>query len=169
MAYNRYQYDTNPRKLQPEYEPIKKKYPKKSTAKKNTAKKAENKKIVKQNKKQHKKTVLYVGISFCLLFGICYRNAIISENFKQIKELKSELAVIQKENEQLEVNIESSLNLKNIEQVAKTELGMSKLDPSKTVYINLPREDYIEAATEEVKLTEEKSWFQEIIDMILGK
>ena len=34
MAYNRYQYETSPRKLQPEYVPIKKKYPKKSTAKK---------------------------------------------------------------------------------------------------------------------------------------
>ena len=29
---SRYQYETSPRKLQPEYEPIKKKYPKKSTA-----------------------------------------------------------------------------------------------------------------------------------------
>lgn len=35
MAYsNRYQYETSPRKLEPEYRPIKKKYPKKSTAKK---------------------------------------------------------------------------------------------------------------------------------------
>ena len=34
MAYNnRYQYETSPRKLQPEYEPIKKKYPKKNTMK----------------------------------------------------------------------------------------------------------------------------------------
>ena len=33
---NRYQYETSPRKLQPEYTPIKKKYPKKSTASKKT-------------------------------------------------------------------------------------------------------------------------------------
>ena len=38
MAYNnRYQYETSPRKLQPEYEPIKQKYPKKSTIKNSTA------------------------------------------------------------------------------------------------------------------------------------
>ena len=36
---NRYQYETSPRKLQPEYTPIKKKYPKKSTAKRNDIKK----------------------------------------------------------------------------------------------------------------------------------
>ena len=34
MGYNKYyQYDTNPRKLKPEYEPVKREYPKKSTAK----------------------------------------------------------------------------------------------------------------------------------------
>ena len=33
---NRYQYETSPKKLQPEYEPIKKKYPKKSTVSKKT-------------------------------------------------------------------------------------------------------------------------------------
>ena len=166
MAYNRYQYETSPRKLQPEYEPIKKQYPKKSTARK------QNKKVNKQakkNKKEHKRTVLYIGVAFSILFAISYRNAIISESFKQTKELKSQLATIQKENEQLEVNIESSLNLKNIEQAAKTELGMSKLDSSKTVYINLPRQDYVESASEEVKLEEKKNWFQEIVDMVLNK
>ena len=35
---NRYQYETSPRKLQPEYRPTKKQYPKKSTAKKNNVK-----------------------------------------------------------------------------------------------------------------------------------
>ncbi len=169
MAYNRYQYETSPRKLQPVYEPQKKKYPKTSTGKKvksktnNTSKKA-----VKQNKKEHKKTVLYVGIAFAILFTISYRNAIISENFKQTNDLKTKLATMQKENEQLEVNIESSLNLKNIENVAKTELGMSKLDSSKTVYINLPREDHVETASEEVQIGEDKNWFEEIIDSIIN-
>ena len=42
MAY-RYQYETSPRKLQPEYEPIKKTYPKKSSARsKNTNKGIKN-------------------------------------------------------------------------------------------------------------------------------
>ena len=62
---NRYQYETSPRKLQPEYTPIKKKYPKKSTASKKeinikTQKKAE----VKSNSK----IVLYIGVIFVILF-----------------------------------------------------------------------------------------------------
>ena len=164
MAYNRYQYGTSPRKLQPEYEPIQKKYPKKSTARKMNPKKS--KKVAKQTKKEHTKMIMYLFAAFAILFAISYRNSIIDENFKQTQELKTELSTIQKENEQLEVSIESSLNLKNIEEVAKNELGMEKLDSSKTRYISLPREDYVEPATEEIIMQEETSWIEEIWNWI---
>ncbi len=163
MAYNRYQYETSPRKLKPEYEPIQKKYPKKSTAKKTNPKKSKKE---KQKKKEHVKTVGCLFVAFSILFAISYRNSVIDENFKQVQDLKQELATIQKENEQLEVNIESSLNLKNIEEAAKTNLGMAKLDSSKTKYINLQREDYVEPATEEVVAKKETNWFEEILNWI---
>ncbi|MBQ9233739.1 MAG: hypothetical protein IJ167_06865, partial [Lachnospiraceae bacterium] len=50
-------------------------------------------------------------------------------NYKK-ETLKRELSEIQKENEQLKVNIEKSLNLKKVEQSAKELLGMQKLDNS---------------------------------------
>lgn len=169
MAYNRYQYETSPRKLQPEYRPIEKKYPKKSTAKRSQTKtKQSAKKAAKTNNsaKAKLKTIAYVSIAFAILFVISYRNSVIDENFKKVQSLKTELATIEKENEQLKVNIESSLNLKNIEEAAKVNLGMQKLDSSKTKYINLPREDYVEPATEEVIIEEESNWFQEILNYI---
>lgn len=64
MAYNnRYQYETSPRKIWPEYEPKIKKYPKKSTARKI---KQEPKKQVKP-KAKHKlkaeaKVIIYIAI-----------------------------------------------------------------------------------------------------------
>ena len=45
MAYNRYQYETSPRKIKPEYEPIKRTYPKKVRLEKQK----------KMNKKKQKK------------------------------------------------------------------------------------------------------------------
>ena len=84
---------------------------------------------------------------FAVLFAISYRNSLINENFAKIKTLKSDLAVIQKENGQLEINIENSLNLQNVEQSAKELLGMQKLNSSQSVYVNLPKEDYVEPAT----------------------
>lgn len=170
MAYNRYQYETSPRKLQPEYEPIVKKYPKKSTAKKvkqEPAKKANIK--AKRQLKMEVKVMIYLAIGFAILFAISYRNSVINEKFAQNKTLKSNLAAIEKENEQLEVNIENSLNLKTIEQSAKELLGMQKLENSQSVYINLPKQDYVEPASEEIMTEDNTSIWEKIINFITGK
>jgi len=45
-------------------------------------------------------------------------------------------------------------------------LGMKKLDDSQKIYVNLPKKDYVEPASEQVIVTEEKSWFQNMIDGI---
>ena len=46
-------------------------------------------------------------------------------------------------------------------------LGMQKVSDVQTVYVELPREDYVEPATEEVKTATEQNWLQEIWNMIL--
>lgn len=173
MAYhNRYQYETSPRKLEPEYRPVKKKYPKKSTARKvdTTPKQAPKPKTkAKRKMKSQAKVVLYIGVVFAVLFAISYRNSLINEDFSKIKSLKNDLAAIQKENGQLQVSIENSLNLQNVEQSAKELLGMQKLNSTQAVYINLPKQDYVEPAAEEIKKEEDVAWYQKIINLVLGK
>ena len=164
MAYQRnynYQYETSPRKLQPEYEPIRKK---KEYKKPSTAKKVNKNEVSKTKAKQKQKVklVLYLSLAFAVLLGICYRNSLIGEKFNKKEQLKTELSSIQKENEQLKVNIESSLNLNNIEQLAKDKLGMKKLDNNQKVYINLPKKDYIEAPAEEVKIEEDLNFWERL-------
>lgn len=172
MAYNRYQYETSPRKLQPEYRPQVKKYPKKSTARKT---KVASKKQVKKKQKEKRelkievKVIAYIAIGFAILLAISYRNSVINEKFTQNKSLKSSLAALQKENEQLEVSIENSLNLKTIEQSARELLGMQKLEKSQTVYINLPKQDYIQPASEEIIEEDNENLWQKIIKFITGK
>ena len=172
MAYNRYQYETSPRKLQPEYRPKQKKYPKKSTARK--TKEASKKQIKKNQKEKRKlkievKVIAYIAIGFSVLLAISYRNSVINEKFTQIKSLKASLAALQKENQQLEVNIENGLNLKTIEQSARELLGMQKLEKSQTVYINLPKQDYIQPASEEIIEEDNENLWQKIIKFIIGK
>lgn len=179
--YNRYQYETSPRKLQPEYKPVRKKYPKKSTARKNDTKKQsinikenENRNVKPKTKQKRRfkpkvKVVIYVMSVFAVLFAISYRNSLINENFSKIKALKSDLAVLQKENGQLEISIENSMNLQNLEQSAKELLGMQKLDSSQSVYVKLPKEDYVEPATEEIKKEEKIPWYQKILNLFMGK
>lgn len=163
--FNKYQYETSPRKIEPEYTPIKNPYKnKKSTAKK--TKKTNNKTKEKQLKKQKAKAIKYLLIGFSIIFAICYRNSQIDESFATIQNLKSNLEKTEKENTQLKISIENGLNLSNLEQEAKEKLGMQKLTAKQTTYIHLPKNDYIESATEQVIIEKEDNWFKCIINTI---
>ena len=163
---NRYQYETSPRKLEPEYEPIKEPYSRKKTT---TVKKKVNKPKQKSQIKTNIKTITYVFLIFASLFVISYRNSLINESFNENEKLKSNLAAIEKENEQLKVNLENSLNLSNVEKLAKEKLGMQKLDGSQKVYINLEKKDYIEPASEEIVIDDNTNWFEKLLNTLLGK
>lgn len=158
-----YQYETSPRKLKPEYEPQKSPYARKKSS---TLKKKEQKPKEKRQLKPKVKIVLYVLIGFSVLFAISYRNSLITANFNKKEDMQKELNVLQKENAQLKINIQNSLNLANVEKSATAMLGMKKLDDSQKIYVNLPKKDYVEPASEQVMVTEEKGWFQSIIDGI---
>lgn len=156
-----YQYETSPRKLRPEYEPQKNPYTKKKS---NTLKQKQVKK--KKQLKPHAKAVIYILVGFSILFAISYRNSLITENFKQKENLKQELNTIQKENAQLQISIQNSLNLSNVEKSASSMLGMKKLDDLQKIYVNLPKKDYVEPASEQIVVTQEKGWFQKVLDKI---
>jgi len=167
--FSGYQYETSPRKLQPEYEPQKNPYVKKRSStlkKKNNIKQSEKKRQLKS----HIKAVIYIGVIFAVLFMVSYRNSLINESFSKNEKLKASLAVTQKENEQMQVNIENNLNLSNIEKLAKERLGMQKLDNSQKVYVSLPKKDYVEPAVEEVIIEDtEIGWFQKVINLLLNQ
>ena len=161
-SYSRYEYETSPRKIKPNYN-----VPKKSPTKKKTqAKRNVSKKKQKELKRKKIKTTLYVLIAFSIVFLVSYRNAKIDEKFAEVRSLKEEMEKVEKENAQLEVSIESSLNLTNIEQQAKSLLGMQKLTSRQTEYIELPKTDYIEPAAENVVLEEEKGFLEKVGDFI---
>lgn len=106
---------------------------------------------------------MYIGIVFAMLFTISYRNSLINEGYNKKENIKSQLSAIQKENEQLKVKIENSLNLNSVEKSAEEKLGMQKLDNNQKIYLDLQKKDYVEAPSEEVVLEEETSWFETII------
>lgn len=163
--FNKYQYETSPRKLEPEYTPIKNPYKAKKTTTRNLKKDSNNKS--KQLKKQQNKIVKYLLVGFAIIFGICYRNSQIDENFAKMQNLKQEVADVEKQNTQLEISIEKGLNLNNLEQEAKEKLGMQKLNSKQTIYVTLPKSDYIEPATEDV-IIEQETGIKGIINTIIN-
>ena len=154
--FNKYQFETSPRKLEPEYTPVKNPYKsKKTTARKTKTNRRTEKEI--ELKKQKRTAIKYLAIGFIILFVISCRNSLIDESFAKVQNLKDELSEVKKQNDQLEVLIENGLNLNNLEQEAKEQLGMQKLNPKQTIYVTLPKTDYIEPAAEEVIIEEENT------------
>ena len=154
-----YQYDTSPRKV-------------KTTTKRK--KKIQKKPYLVRNKKTNNKVnekpnlKLALGIVFVMLFIIIYRNSMVNEEFSKLQDLKKQATSIQKENEQLEVNIQNSINLNNIETSAKALLGMEKLNSAQTVYIDLKKQDYVEASAEAVILEEDGNWIKDLKNKIIN-
>ena len=160
----RYQYETSPRKLEPRYKntPNTKNKKKKLEVVKNESRKKQE--ISKKEKARRRSQICSVLDIFALLVVISYRNSLITEEFKAIQSLKSDLSNIEKENKQLEVSIEGSLNLNKIEKIASEQLGMQKQTVDQTIYTELPKEDYVESGIEE-EGEENQSWFQKILNI----
>ena len=164
MARTGYQYETSPRKLEPSYRPKKK-----SNIRVVETRKHKVKVSSEERKKQLKVTCTIVAV-FALLLTISYRNSLINEKFNKVQTLKRELSSLQKENEQTKVNIENNLNSNYIEQQAKEKLGMRKLTNKQTIYINLPKKDYVESPSEKVVIEEEeeKGWLEQFLSSLFG-
>ena len=172
MARHSYEYETSPRELLPEEIPTRRKIAtereKEQKKLQEEARRAQEERLkkLKNEKKKRIKLTIQIVMIFSVLVAISYRNSLINERFNEIQGLKAELASINKENEQLEVTINSSLNLTNIEKTASEKLGMQKKSSKQTIYVDLPKQDYVGAATEEIQIEEEKNWLQKIWDFI---
>ncbi len=177
MARSLYQYETSPRKIQPEYKP-EREYKERARKRELSIEEKEeqeraklehekNRRLaLKQEKRKMKKRVLLIMCVFLIFLAISYRNSLITQKFNQVQNKKAELAAIEKTNGQLEVNIEGSLNLGNIEKSAKDKIGMQKLSSDQKVYITLPKKDYTESASKDIKEEETLNWFEKLINKL---
>lgn len=152
-----YQYDTSPKK-------VKSANNKKIKVKPYLLKSKKN--VRKANDKPN--LLLAMAIVFIMLFIIIYRNSMVNQSFSQLQNLKKQATMIQKENDQLEVNIQNSINLNNIETSAKEMLGMQKLTSAQTVYLSLEKQDYVEATAESVIIEEETNLIETIKNKIIN-
>lgn len=171
MALNNYQYGTSPRKIEPEFKPNRKKKSNNKKAKEksiNEKKQQQRRQNLKLEKKKHNKNMALILIVFLVLLMVSYRNSLINEKFSEIQDKKSKLSSIEKTNGQLEVSIESSLNLGNIGNEAKESLGMGKLNNDQKVYVTLDKKDYVESSVAKTE-NEDTNWFKKIINKIFGK
>ena len=164
---NYYEYETSPRKEEPEITPSKRKKRQKTVENRVDIRKKIRKAQVIEARKNVKNIIL-IGVAFVVLLTISYRYALINSRFSEKENLKAKLSELQKQNAQLKVSIEQEMNINNIEQAAKEKLGMQKLNNNQKVYVNLQKKDYVETsnnAEEEVQET----WWQKLLKTLKGE
>ena len=169
MARTSYQYGTSPRKYEPEYTKIKTTKKINKSSKVNKPKNIETEKKMKIDEKKKKANQIIVVLAiFAMLLTISYREIAIMEMFNEKKELEGQLAVIEKENGQVEKNIkevESTLDWNKIKQVATEELGMQT---KAGIPLDLEKTDFVE--TKDQFIIEEKtSVIEKIVSFIINR
>jgi cell division protein FtsL len=86
------------------------------------------------------KAIFIVLVIFGLGLLILSRYALIMEMHSQALSMKQTLEENKKENEDLQIQLMTTNNIRDIERVAIKELGMVKPNSSNTVYISVPKE-----------------------------
>lgn len=117
-----------------------------NVATKNTPKIVENKEPKKAKVKVKKaKTNVFLGVSiFIVALTIVLRYAMINNMNMENISLKKELSNINNTNAQLQLAAEKQINLSEIEEYAKNNLGFQKPQNYQIEYINVDKEDLID-------------------------
>ena len=168
-----YQYGTSPRKYEPDYTVRKttrknvetRRVPKKESAKKRIAKEKARKAEARQ---KQAKQIFVVLVVFGMLLSISYREISIMEMFNQKKDMQNQLALVEKENGQVEKNIkevERTLDWNKIKQVAEEQLGMQVKTGTP---VELDNTDNVEIERTFIE-EEETSFVEKIINFIINR
>ena len=176
MPRNSYQYGTSPRKYDIEYTTTAKQVKSRTKQKKvqtkpkelkNKTSKTEAKKNVQEGKSRALQVVVVLAI-FGMLLTVSYREIAIMEMFNKKKNLENNLAVIQKEDGQVEKSIkevESTLDWNSIQQKATEQLGMQKKAGTP---VDLDKSDNVETSSKLIK-EESSNIIDKIIEYFINK
>lgn len=178
MSRSSYQYETSPRKYEPDYDIPRKRIQqtrRKNSTKKTTAKKQTiktNYQIKKEKQKaeklKHLEQICIVLVIFGMLLAVSYREISIMEMFNNKKKMENELALIQKENGQVEKDIkaqESKLDWNMIKQKATEELGMQEANK---ITLELDKSDNVEKEVTLIK-SDNTSFIEKLIEKFIVK
>ncbi len=85
---------------------------------------------------------------FVFAASFLFTNAIIIEKASKVSDMQNELHAIVAQNNQKTLEIERTLDLKRIEDIAINELGMKHPDKYQMVYVNVEQSNYAEITAE---------------------
>lgn len=119
----------------------------------------------KQTQAKLKKRVAFgLIVAFVAAFGLACRFAVLTDINAEVNALEKELNLIQGQNKQTELAIEQSYDLKTVEEIAITRLGMSRPSKAQITYISMNSADYAEVIGAE----EPSAWLSRLANGVLA-
>lgn len=124
----------------------------------------------KPKKKPHTMRIVSLAMVVTLIMtAFIYSQMMLNELTSTIYEANKDLSVLRSENTRLNMELESKTSLKNAEEIATAQLGLSKMQRSQTEYVQLTQGDKVEVAKQQSSfpgLDGIINWFQSLFGKI---
>ena len=83
-----------------------------------------------------------------LASSVVYTKVLLMQAKTEVSNLEKQYANIVEENTNKKIQMEQSIDLKKIEEIAISQYGMQRLDKNQTIYVKVVQEDYAEIVNE---------------------
>ncbi len=120
----------------------------------------------KSNNKVKLKAVCAVALVFAFGMTAMYRYAALTELNYSINSTYREYNELKKENSRLRMEVDSSMDLRKLQDLAETRLQMKKPDEFQTIHLAVPKSDITIVAEQYSDKNEEISRFGAIINKL---
>ena len=106
--------------------------------------------------------LLPIVVLLVMAFLVLFRGLMIQKGYDDLEVKNQQLAALVAENEKIQVKIDKTLDLQNIENIAKNTYNMGEPTKAQTVYINLDQAEQVK------KVSGGNSFFSGIADFFSG-
>lgn len=104
-------------------------------------------KVVENRKKDSNPFMIKTAVVFIMVMGIVaailYNNMVLTELTSEIENTETRYEQLKNEYRLMQMEIESKTSLRTVEEIAKNELGMSKVESYQVQYIDLSEGDRV--------------------------
>ncbi len=97
---------------------------------------------VSKNRIIAKTLCVYMAIVTVLLAGILYSQVLVMQAKSSIDTMEQQLAAITEQNSIKKIQLEQSIDLKKIEEIAISQYGMQRPDNNQIIYVRVVQDDY---------------------------
>ncbi len=103
---------------------------------------------VNKRRQAAKSLCSYLLVVFLLASSVVYTKVLLMQAKTDVSNLEKQYANIVEENTNKKIQMEQSIDLKKIEEIAISQYGMQRLDKNQTIYVKVVQEDYAEIVNE---------------------